>query len=250
MENQSAAGIDFTFSEDHNMRATDALNAVARNAGVTLLGSTEGKTGSLPVLLAAAASKKQFDEAAEGITQEELAPLADDLRSDSSEFVALMERTLEQLKQRNSEIFTSEHSTPEQKGNSFAVLDSLSMVENPEKLLDSVGIYENSHSIAFTDTLVKRFRSLCRVARISNLDVRETVSKIKAIEDKQFRHKMTLMINIIMLHVNAEPKRMAGREAFVRFQFSVIKYAIAMRITPVLASVAYERYNELFLTRK
>jgi hypothetical protein len=240
MENQQARGETPFMSHIDELAFKDAAGI----QGIVRVGSG-GKTQAVTEELPAAPDGDTPDT-----KDAEENAMRSALSTDTAEFIALVEKSLEELKFESSNIMVDESVTPEQRSVAMAKLNAIYMIENPAALVENVGIYSHLGSLTTTANLTARFRSVCRTEGVNSLNFKELVASVKGIEDRELRQKMILMLNIVMLYTLNMPKKSAGREVFVRFQVAIIKYAVTLRVTPVLASVAYESYGHFFPMKK
>lgn len=124
------------------------------------------------------------------------------------------------------------------------VIDSLDLVEDNATVMGwpTEHFSRSYNHMAELNANMRDFRRIARRSRITKLDTKALVEKVKAVQDDALRMKLAMMLSAVMQMFTRDPQMAARRKTYVKVQFVVIQFAIVTRQVPVLASLLYERY--------
>lgn len=168
-----------------------------------------------------------------------------EMTSMKKDFSVFLEEYLRDLHAAHREIILNVETSDAQREKSYGAVESLVRIEDNAEMLQfaSENMYKATAKMSFTNTEVKKFRSICRRNRIIRLDTVALVERVKKLKNPEFRQKILLMLNMVVYFITRDPEKAKHFELFVRIQFMIIKYAAGTGIVPTLASLLYEMYH-------
>jgi hypothetical protein len=160
------------------------------------------------------------------------------LKEARGQFAASTEEYIKGIRQKYTEVLSAEDIDGPTKAHCENILRSIDLIENPDAVVQRVARVKRVLSLNLVQH--DKARSLFRRNKIDQLKYPELLAMLKRIKDEEFRNKLTGMFNAVVLYAmeNDSPKSLAF---FLKFNFMLIRSAVAMGLIPTLAARVYEQ---------
>lgn len=154
------------------------------------------------------------------------------------QFAESTEEYLKVVRQKYAEVLAADGIDGPTKAHCESILRSIDLIENPDAVVQHVAGVKR----VLSPNLVQhdKARSLFRRNKIDQLKYPELLATLKRVKNEEFRSKLIGMFNAVVLYAMASdnPKRLAF---FLKFNFMLIRSAVAMGLIPTLAAKVYEQ---------
>ena len=174
--------------------------------------------------------------------EERLAKLDTDigegLKEARGQFAESTEEYLKVIRQKYTEVLSAEGIDGPTKTHCESILHSIDLIENPDAVVQHVAGVKRVLSLNLVQH--NKARSLFRRNKIDQLKYPELLAMLKRVKNEEFRSKLTGMFNAVVLYAmeSDSPKSLAF---FLKFNFMLIRSAVAMGLIPTLAARVYEQ---------
>lgn len=160
------------------------------------------------------------------------------LKEARGQFADSTEEYLKVVRQKYTELLGTEGIDAASKAFCESVLRSIDLIENPEPIAQHVAGVKRILSLNLVQH--DKARSLFRRNKIDQLKYPELLAMLKRVKNEEFRNKLTGMFNAVVLYAmdSDSPKSLGF---FLKFNFMLIRSAVAMGLIPTLAAKVYEQ---------
>lgn len=164
--------------------------------------------------------------------------LGEGLKEARGQFAESTEQYLKVAREQYAGLLATEGIDASVKAVCESVLRSIDLIESPDPVAQHVAGVKRILSL----NLVRhdKARSLFRRNKIDQLKYPELVAMLKRVKNDEFRSKLIGMFNAVVLYaMDSENPKSLG--FFLKFNFMLIRSAVAMGLIPTLAAKVYEQ---------